>query len=556
MTRKQFWARDREVSGKQRLGNAERDVIALGTATAAIIMFVGTGGSVLPKVIQSLAGVGIGPDKALVNALLLNIALIIFGWRRHRQLSEEIAERRRAEEQARLLAETDVLTGCLNRRGIADATARLATECATRGEAVAIMLIDLDNFKQINDFNGHSVGDRVLQECGRKISSLLPGRASVARLGGDEFACVLPLLPDRPEALDALASDIIAALAEPVDVDGNKISVTASLGLGRSDWDEKASTPASLMHMADIAMYHAKKQGRNRHFWFDAPMHSELRFRRELEAGIRRGIPLGEFVPYYEQQIDLRTGELTGFEMLARWNSPKLGIVTPDLFIPIAEEIGAIAELSESVISQALQDAKQWNPGLTLAVNISPLQLRDPWFAQKLLKLLVEANFPPHRLEIEITESCLHENMVMVSTLLTSLKNQGIRISLDDFGTGYSSLSQLRNLPFDRIKIDRSFVSGLIDNKDSAAIVHAVALLGKDLGLPVTAEGIETNEVLKQLLQYEDIKGQGHLYGHPQPASVIQQRLADLHLLVDVSGAQAYEAIEDDLAGQNLAVRN
>ncbi|HEY0959038.1 MAG TPA: EAL domain-containing protein [Novosphingobium sp.] len=556
MTRKQFWARDRKVSGKQRLGNTERDVIALGTATAAIIMFVGTGGSVLPKVIQSLAGVGIGPDKALVNALLLNIALIIFGWRRHRQLSEEIAERRRAEEQARLLAETDALTGCLNRRGIADATARLASEGAARGETVAMMLIDLDNFKQINDFNGHSVGDRILQECARRITSLLPGRASVARLGGDEFACVFPLLPDHPEVLDALASEIIAALAEPVEIDGNKISVTASLGLGRSDWDEKASTPASLMHMADIAMYHAKKQGRNRHFWFDAPMHSELRFRRELEVGIRLGIPLGEFVPYYEQQIDLKTGELTGFEMLARWNSPKLGIVTPDIFIPIAEEIGAIAELSESVISQALQDAKLWDPGLTLAVNISPLQLRDPWFAQKLLKLLVEANFPPHRLEIEITESCLHENMAMVSTLLTSLKNQGIRISLDDFGTGYSSLSQLRNLPFDRIKIDRSFVSGLVDNKDSAAIVHAVALLGKDLGLPVTAEGIETNEVLKQLLQYEDIKGQGHLYGHPQPASVIRQRLADLHLLADGRTGQTFESAEDDLTGQNLAVRN
>ena len=538
MTSKRFWPRDRKVEERKRLGDAERDIIALGIATAAILMFVGTGGSVLPSVIKSLAGVGLGPDKVLVNALLLNIALIVFGWRRYRQLTAEVHERRKAEEQARTLAETDALTGCLNRRSVGDATQRLVADSATRGEVIAAVMIDLDNFKQINDLNGHNAGDKVLQHCAEKIRALLPARAALARLGGDEFVCIIPLDPHRPDAADALAAAIVASLAETAEIDGGQVCVTASIGLSRSDWDEASTEPSTLMHMADIAMYHAKKRGRNRYFWFDAPMQSELRFRRELESGIRRGIPLGEFVPFYEQQIDLATGEITGFEMLARWNSPTLGIVAPDVFIPVAEEIGAIADLSESVIRQALVDARKWDPRLTLSVNISPLQMRDPWFAQKLLKLLVEANFPPHRLEIEITESCLHENIAMVGTLVTSLKNQGIRISLDDFGTGYSSLSQLRSLPFDRIKIDRSFVSSLVDNKDSAAIVHAVALLGKDLGLPVTAEGIETNDVLQELLQYEDIKGQGYLYGHPQPADVVQRCLAALNLLRDDVAAE------------------
>ncbi|HEX8056528.1 MAG TPA: EAL domain-containing protein [Novosphingobium sp.] len=515
-------------------GAAERDIIALGIATAAIIMFVGTGGAVIPQVVRSLAGLGLGPDKALTNALLLNVALIIFGWRRYRQLSEEVRERRHAETQAKLLAETDALTGCLNRRSVGEATANLMASSAERGEVVALIMIDLDNFKQINDFNGHSTGDQVLRECAQRAAALMPPRAVLARLGGDEFACIVPFDPKRPETIDDLAAALIEAVAQRSEVIGNAIEITASLGLTRSDFphDEDGPTDAqTLLHMADIAMYHAKRRGRNRYFWFDAPMQNDLRFRREIEQGIRRGVRLGEFVPFYEQQIDLATGELTGFEMLARWNSPTLGVVSPEIFIPIAEEIGAIAELSESVIAQALEDAKGWDARLTLSVNISPLQMRDPWFAQKLLKLLLEANFPPSRLEIEITESCLHENIAEVRTLVTSLKNQGIRISLDDFGTGYSSLAQLRSLPFDRIKIDRMFVTNLTDNSDSAAIVDAVTRLGKDLGLPVTAEGIETKEILARLMQYGDIKGQGFLYGQPQPASVTRERLASLDLL-------------------------
>jgi EAL domain-containing protein (putative c-di-GMP-specific phosphodiesterase class I) len=279
-------------------------------------------------------------------------------------------------------------------------------------------------------------------------------------------------------------------------------------------------------------MYHAKKSGRNRYFWFEPQMETELRFRAELETGIRRGIPAGEFVPYYEQQVILETGELVGFEMLARWNSPQFGLVNPETFIPIAEEIDVIGELSESLIRQAIRDAKEWDPRLTLSVNISPVQLRDPWFAQKLLKILVDGGFPPNRLEIEITENCLHENIGAVRTIITSLKNQGIRISLDDFGTGYASLSQLRTLPFDRLKIDRSFVAELAEDGISNELVEAIVSLGRGLSLPVTAEGVETPAILEALQNMGQLKGQGYLYGKPEDAEATRRRLAGRQLLI------------------------
>jgi EAL domain-containing protein (putative c-di-GMP-specific phosphodiesterase class I) len=223
--------------------------------------------------------------------------------------------------------------------------------------------------------------------------------------------------------------------------------------------------------------------------------------------------------------------------MLARWNSPRFGTVGPEQFIPVAEDIDVIAELSEALIRQALQDAKGWDPRLTLSVNISPVQLRDPWFAQKLLRLLLDSGFPPHRLEVEITESCLHENIGAVRTIVTSLKNQGIRISLDDFGTGYASLSQLRTLPFDRLKIDRSFVAELAKDGMSNDLVEAIVSLGRGLSLPVTAEGVETPAILEALQTMGELKGQGYLYGYPEDAATTRERLSKLDLLVDVAPA-------------------
>lgn len=519
-----------------------RDVNALGIAAASIIMFVGTAGAAMPAIVESLRGRGDGPGSLQVSALLLNVALILFVWKRYRQLSLEMQHHQQGEADALRLARFDPLTGFLNRRSLTQAAEELITEAKLRGEAVAVVMADLDSFKQINDHYGHGAGDAVLQECARRIAKVMPARAIPARIGGDEFVCLVPFDPANPERIDELASNLIAAMAEPSTETSAVDGVTASIGIMRSDARRPASPEpcdlAGLLHAADIAMYHAKRQGRDRHCWYEPAMENELRVRRELETSIRRGIPLGEFVPYYEQQVDLATGRLSGFEMLARWNSPVFGIVGPQVFIPIAEEIGAIDLMSESLIRQALRDAKAWDPQLTLSVNISPVQLRDPWFAQKLLKLLVEANFPPKRLEIEITESSLLENSGSVRTLLASLKNQGIRVSLDDFGTGYSSLGQLSELPIDCLKIDRSFVMKLTESKDSAAIVKMITSLGKGLGLPIIAEGIESQEVLNELRGFGEFKGQGYFYGQPETAAETATRLAALNLLATPSAKQ------------------
>jgi diguanylate cyclase (GGDEF)-like protein len=529
------------------LERADRDLVALGIIVAAIILFVGTGSTVLTGIVRRwFYGVG-NPDTLLGNALILNIALLIFGWRRYVELNREIVERRKAELMAQRLAHTDALTGCLNRRSLGETLATLIESAEASCDDVIVMMIDLDKFKRSNDLHGHHVGDAVLIETARRIQALMPERSLMARFGGDEFICCAIFAPGSESAVERLAIQLNDALALPIECNGVRAEVTASIGItcgAKGAVNSTGQLAQDLLHRADVAMYQAKKRGRNRFCWFEPSMETELRFRSELEKSIREGLPRGEFVPYYEKQIDLETGEITGFEMLARWVSARRGVISPEIFIPVAEEIGVISELSESLISLALQDAKAWDPRLTLSVNISPLQLRDPWFAQRLLKLLVEANFPPTRLEIEITETCLHENIGQVRTLITSLKNQGIRISLDDFGTGYSSLAQLRTLPFDRIKIDRSFVSTLGSNADSSSIVEAISSLGRGMALPITAEGIETPEVLDALRKFGKFKGQGYLYGKPVSGEEVLTELAKQQLLNKQSPADQYRSVD------------
>ena len=521
------------------LQRAERDVVALGILIAAILLFVGTGSSVLGPIVRNIAYGDARADAALGNALILNIALIIFGWRRYAELTREVLERRNAEESARLLAETDPLTGCLNRRSVDPAIEALVAAAARSGDDIVLAMIDLDSFKRSNDLHGHQAGDTVLAETAKRLRALLPDASVLARLGGDEFICAAAFPPGHLAAIEGLAARLNEAIALPIAWNGTTLEITGSIGIARSEVAPDApprELSHSLQHRADLAMYQAKKNGRNRYCWFDPSMEREIQFRAELERGIREGIERGEFVPFYEKQIDLENGALTGFEMLARWKSPRFGLVSPEVFIPIAEEMGVIAPLSESLIRQALFDARGWDPRLTLSVNISPIQLRDPWFAQKILKLLVEANFPPSRLDIEITETCLHENIGVVRSLITSLRNQGITISLDDFGTGYSSLAQLRTLPFDRIKIDRSFVSTLGRNKDSSTIVEAISSLGRGMDLPITAEGIESAVVLEELRKFGNFKGQGYLYGEPVSADEVSASLAAQGLLAEPAG--------------------
>lgn len=515
------------AGNSKRLLNAERDLIVLIVVFAAIVLFVAIGGVAVPRAISALFFAGDRADNLLTSALLLNIALIIFGWRRYRELEVEIDERKRAEEQARLLAELDPLTGCLNRRSMATATENLRAKAHARGQVVAYCLIDVDHFKQINDVYGHLAGDNALVELCRRFTKVLPKDACLARLGGDEFAFVMAYDRGKHERIDDLVIRLFEAASLPFQLDRVTIEATICAGVATDEpqTGEEVHSAETLMHRADMAMYEAKKQGRNRYFWFEPSMESELRFRNDLEIGIRRGLHNGEFEPYYEQQIDLETGKLVGFEMLARWRSPQLGLVSPEVFIPVAEEIGLIHELSEHLMQRAFVDAREWDDALTLSINISPVQLRDPWFSQKLLKMLVAAKFPPHRLEIEITESCLHENVGMVRSMITSLRNQGVKVSLDDFGTGYSSFEQLRTLPFDRLKIDHSLVSELREGDGSSRIIDAIVSLGRGLNLPITAEGVEDEKILAALKGMGGLKAQGYVYGRPETADQVRERL-------------------------------
>jgi diguanylate cyclase (GGDEF)-like protein len=508
---------------------AQRDIVTGGIVVAAIIMFVGTGTSVLTSTIDMITGVGGGANNALTVALLLNIALMLFGWRRYTDLTREVAERKAAEERAQILALRDPLTGFHNRRSLSENGAELLSKAIRRQKSLAMLVLDLDNFKNVNDVHGHAIGDALLKAVAAEIAGLMPPNSIAARLGGDEFACAFVFDTANPDIVERVAEAIVAGLSQPFDADGVFAHISVSVGIAHSAAD--CETIDALTRRADIAMYEAKRQGRNRFAWFDASMEQNLQARNEVESGMRVGIPRNEFIPYFEQQIDLTTGRLGGFEVLARWDHPARGLVSPDTFIPIAEETGMIADLSMSVMRQALEEAKSWDASLIISVNISPSQLKDPWLAQKIVKLLVETGFPANRLEIEITETSLFENLALAQSIVGSLKNQGIRLALDDFGTGYSSLAHLRALPFDRIKIDKSFVTSILDNAESAAIVNAITRLGDSLGLPVTAEGIEDSQIEERLRQLGCHKGQGWHFGRPTTIAQTRLLLAERSLL-------------------------
>lgn len=514
--------------------NIPRELITGSVVIAAIVMFIWTGGSAMTAVVRYLTGVGPNVQEILLTALLLNIALIMFGWRRYRDLQVEVARRRDAEERARALAETDPLTGFLNRRSMTEKISALLEEAKSVGQPVAILMLDLDNFKQVNDVHGHAAGDYVLLTIARRIRETVPPEALTARLGGDEFACAFMFDPSSRDSVTRIAQRLVTAMNEPMDLDDLHLTVSTSIGIARSDAD--CSSMEALMRRGDIAMYAAKKHGRNTYVWFDASMERELSERSKMETDIRHGIVHGEFLPYYEPQIELSTGRLIGFEMLARWQRPDHGLVSPELFIPIAEESGHIGDLSLAVIRRAFEETRDWDPALTLSINISPAQLKDPWLSQKIRKLLVETGFPAGRLELEITEGALFENLSLAQAIVSSLKNQGIRIALDDFGSGYGSLAHLRALPLDRIKINRDFVSSINHSSESAAIVTTIINLAESLHLGVTAEGIENARIESRLRELGCNEGQGWHFGKPMPVDQARELVRQKGLLLTLIG--------------------
>lgn len=461
-----------------------------------------------------------------VALLLLNSSIILLGWSRYRRAVNQAATSAVSEQKAQSLAATDALTGFLNRRAANEAIADLLAGAGPRSP-VALAMIDVDGFRTINDLHGHLTGDNLLRLVADVIRRTFPAGTILGRMSGDQFVACFQFRDE--ESVNQAATAAIRELGTPIDLTGVQLHVSASVGMARSD--QHCSTVDALARRAGIALRSAKVSGRGSAVWFDPSMQREFQSRNELEVQLRQAIEVGEIVPYFEQQIDLATGDLEGFEMLARWNHPELGLTSPDRFIGIAEECGLIGDLSLSVIAQAMKEARWWDNSLRLSVNISPIQLKDPWLAQKIAKLLAETGFPAERLEVEITESSLLESLGLVQAIVVSLKNLGVQLALDDFGTGFSSLAHLRALPFDRIKIDRSFVISINDNPESAAVVTAITRLGESLNIAITAEGLEDAAIEKRLRPIGDYCAQGWIFGKPMPVADVRALLASKGLL-------------------------
>lgn len=489
---------------------ASSHLITTCATLAAITIFVSIGANLMPGTLSDNADIY---DRELSVAFILNIVIILFGWRRSKDLKEALAAHASAEALARESAYRDDTTGLANRRELA----RVLDDDDARSNR-ALLLFDLDHFKKVNDLNGHAAGDAVLRQMAERLRDVAPAGSCCARLGGDEFALLLP--DGATEDMANAAADAVLGCADrQILVAGFTANTSASIGICMVP----AGTSAEdALRRSDIAMYVAKRTGRNRAVWFDEEMELQLSTRVALEQEIREGIERGEFVPFYQPQICLVTGDLTGFEVLARWLSPTRGLVEPIDFIAVAEATGLIAPLSMSVMRQALLEARNWDGHLQIAVNVSPVQFRDPMLAERILKIITETNFPAARLELEITESSIFEDQEQALATVQSLKNTGISISLDDFGTGYASLTQLQALPFDRIKIDRSFVSTLLVDTQSNAIVSTIAALGRSLKLPITAEGVETDVIRAELQLLGCENAQGWLFGRAIPADEVR----------------------------------
>ena len=487
-------------------------MLVLGILIAAMVLLIWNGSEFFQQLTK--ARNGLGPDlKIALIALTLNVALILFGWRRYVDLQHESEMRQQGEERAALIASTDGMTSLLNRKGFADRGEELRCRAADEGRQLVIFSLQLHRFKAINDRHGYDVGDRMLRMIASSLDELAGSDHLVARLAGDEFAIALAAPRDELPEAEKLAELMLRAVTRPMEAEGRLVQVGAFIGIAASDPAE-GQIP-DFLRRADIALDRAKSSCSARPIWFDEGMERALIVHSEIEQGIRYGLDHAQFIPYFEPQVDLLTGEIIGFEVLARWNHPLSGLIEPDRFIPVAEEHGLIGRLSEQIILAAMAEGAKWDPAIKLSVNISPSQLADSWLAQRIVRLLSEAGFPAERLMVEITESSLFADLDLAKAIVTSLKNQGVRLALDDFGTGFSSLAHLRSLPFDVIKIDRSFVSRLVDDPESAAIVRAVTTLAEALRVPVTVEGIEDAATHAAVAGFGCAVGQGWYFGKP-----------------------------------------
>ena len=488
---------------------------------AAVVLLIWNGSEFFERLTHAPRDLGPGLKITLI-ALTLNVALILFGWRRYVDLMHEAEMRREGEARAALIASTDGMTGLLNRKGFADKGEDLRQASVEDGSQLIIFSLQLNRFKAINDRHGYDVGDAMLRTIAAELEQAANGQL-IARLAGDEFAVALACEFGDLSGAERLAEQLLQGVTRPMAIDGRQVQVGAFIGIAASDPTD--GPIPNLLRRADIALDRAKSIRSARPVWFDEGMERALVVHSEIEQGIRYGLEHGQFIPYFEPQVDLLTGEIIGFEVLARWDHPLSGLIEPDRFIPIAEEHGLIGRLSEQVMLAAMKQTSDWDPTIKLSVNISPSQLADSWLAQRIVRLLAEAGFPAERLVVEITESSLFADLDLARSIVSSLKNQGIQLALDDFGTGFSSLAHLRALPFDVIKVDRCFVSTLTKDPESAAIVSAVATLAAALKVPVTVEGIEDAATHAAVAGLGCAVGQGWYFGKPMTSDQASELL-------------------------------
>ncbi len=433
---------------------------------------------------------------------------------------EDITEQRKAEAQIAYMAHHDALTGLPNRSMLRlrldEALAR-----AQQGEALAVLCLDLDRFKEVNDTLGHGVGDNLLKAVSERLKGCIRDTDTVCRASGDEFVIIQRPVSARAEA-KALAKRIVDSMHEPFVLFGHQVMVGSSVGIAMAP--EDTTDPEQLLRNADLALYRAKNEQRGTYRFFEPDMNSRLVARRDLEMALRNALQNGEFEVYYQPILNLEHNEVRGFEALLRWHRPEVGTVSPAQFIPLAEETGLITPIGEWVLRQACAQAASWPTHITVSVNLSAVQFRSRNLVQTVVSALASSSISPGRLELEITESVLVQDNENAMEMLRDLRTLGVKIALDDFGTGYSSLSYLQSFPFDKIKIDRSFIKDLeAGNENALAIVSAVVQLGRTLGMATTAEGVETSDQMEIVRAKGCTEIQGYLLSPPKPPLQMQQ---------------------------------
>jgi len=428
-----------------------------------------------------------------------------------------------AREQSDL-ALTDPLTGLGNQRRFFDKVDRLIRERADDPAPFAVGVLDLDGFKPINDLFGRKAGDYILQQVALRLSAAMDGNATVTRVGADEFAFLYPMVFSE-DAASARARMLIEILSAPYDIGERTARLSASVGCSLFSSGEE--TTELLFSKAETALYHAKRSGRGGVVVFTREMEEAAKRVTRIEQALRRAVSAGEVEPHFQPIVDLKTRKVIGFEALARWTDRDLGSVAPSTFIPIAEERGIIGPLSQLVLRKATEAARDWPPDLFLSFNLSPSQLVDQNTGLQILSILSRTGFDPRRLEIEITETGLMTDPASAEKIVEDLKRVGIRVSLDDFGTGQSSLGRLREFQFDKLKIDRAFVSSMVEDKPSEHIIRAILAMCEGLGMDVVAEGIEDEQQAERLDEFGCAGGQGYLFGKPTNAETTLGYLRD-----------------------------